>query len=252
MPRASDPKRLFVRGRHPVCRDRPFPDELAALTSRKKPMAFYLCDLVRLVERDFMRDLQRFARGDLVVTLSQPARYRKLPPERQDCMMLVTPVEQLWRVPAFLELDKIRELCASSEFVEDHRSALLGYTRPQRRRWHAYQRHEAHPVLFLYMLLDRAQKADALAHGKRCLGDAGDGVLMAHARRVLRRDAIDLVPSGMTLARFDVDAKTRFALFPDWATNPGLMTRTLKAKELAKLNAGLVQPIRFLTRAGWR
>src|SRR5262249_19506060 len=159
-----------------------------------------------------------------------------IPVDPDDADLFVLRPDQAWRVPA---LAALWETTAGrwSDAAEDQQSLLLGYTPDQRAAWHADRswRHAGPRGIAIYALLAPPDCAALDGFGRRCFAD-GTSVFF-HPTRVLRRDALSLLPRGKTLARAGLELGRL-------VRTPGTVTPVI--------NAGLTSHVQLLTRAGWR
>jgi len=229
---AFDPKTLFEShepSEHDDSdADEPDPEaEIAKVAAGDKAIAMFSGARAELDE------LVTLALESGVMTILQPSH---VPVEPDDADLFVLHAEQAWRVPA---LAALWETTAGrwSEAAEDQQSVLLDYTEEQRADWHAERawREPATAGIAIYALLDAAEVAALDAVGRRIFAD-GTRVFF-HPHLAIRRDAIDHVPRGKTLARAGL---SRGVL----VRSPGMVTPIVNSK--------LTSNVQLLTPAGWR
>lgn len=204
-----------------------FEADVARVAARDKAIAMFSGS------REELDDLLTLALESGLMTIVQPSH---VPVEPDDVDLFVLFADQAWRVPA---LAALWETTAGrwSEAAEDQQSLLLDYSHEQRADWHAERawREPAASGISIYALLDHSAVTNLDAVGRRIFAD-GTRVFF-HPHLVIRRDALDHVPDGKTLARAGL---SRGVL----VRSPGTVTPIV--------NANLTSNVQLLTRAGWR
>jgi hypothetical protein len=201
--------------------------EIEAVADRNKPIAMFSG------ARSELDDLVDVAFEHELTTMMQPSR---IPAAPDDVDLFVLHPDQAWRVPALAALwDTSRGRWTDA--AEDQQSLLLGYSADERTAWQAERswRHAGPRGITIYAVLSAAQSRALDAVGRRCF-PLGTPVFF-HPTRVIRRDALGLIPRGKTLARAGLEV--------------GLLRRTF-ATITPVINAGLTSNVQLLSRAGWQ
>lgn len=200
---------------------------------------------------------EAFDRGLAVTLYNRPIPF---PRDRQEPNVYVLPLDQTWRISA---LNVLRDAAfvdgAWTMAAEAQESQLLGYTSEQRERWLAAFRHRqaAYGCQTMYTLLTDEQRTTVMSLGKRALGPSSEligRVFFFHRdREALKKNAVKLVPKGLTLARVGFDWRAAERLFGSWKKmkRRGLVKATV-TKDFAQVAAESFQSnVQLLSSTGW-
>jgi hypothetical protein len=236
----------------------PFPDELEAVRTGKKPLSFISAPREWVTSStEFARLASNaFERGLTVVLAPEPITDGR-PVERQHVPVFVIRRDQLWRIPAYQTVWRTGfEDGRRSDAAERQVSTLFGYSPAQIDEWLRCQRWQraAYTCMTAYTLVTAEQRRRILALGQRSLGTSDELVgtkLFTDRRAVLRRNAASLVPRGTTLARVGVTWDVGIKLV-SFEKARGLLAHGVVTAELAEpFTRALITDVELLTRRGW-
>lgn len=253
--RKFDPRRLFEPWRY---RDRGLTtyktiDEVYdAVQDRTKGIERLSLPLDHLErgEKWIGDELDHAFRRGLAVVL-KPTGYKR----SIDWYML--PLDQTWRI---LALDVLRDDTGPGwgPAREAHQSLLLGYSKAERTRWLAVQHDDGYWDGYqIFSLLTRAQVKVVNEYGRRCFETAAAMTRMTlfHVvtSRMLRENALDIVPKGLTLARVTVNHRIGGEMSPAFKRDKRNLIEFQPTMKLARrINENLNSNVEFLTARGWR
>lgn len=252
---AFDPRRLFQPWRY---RDR-------GRTTYKNVDEVYdaVRDRIKGIERQSL-PLEHVERGEKWFGDTLDHAFRRglavvlTPTEhRRHAELYVLPLDQAWRI---LALDVLHKDTGPGwgRAREAQESLLLGYSESERARWLAVRNDDRywHGHL-IFSLLTRAQVKVVNAHGRRCFATASamTGMRFFHvvSDRMLRENALSIVPKGFTLARATVTGKIAAEMSQAFKREQRNLIQFQPTTEFARLiNENLNSNVEFLTARGWR
>ena len=262
MARAFDPAVLFetFRSSKHAMKKPPYPTlraELDGVRSGKKAITRHSTSAVDLVhgatEELVMPALRRGLAVALHVRTSQRMSF-----ERQPIGVYVCQLGELWRVPALIAFWEQPLMLGWPDGLEAHESTLLGYSRSQRAEWLEQIKWARNS--YVYTLLSRDQVARVRKLGQRCFGSSDQVTGMKFFMRLdgpLKKTAVALLPTNLTLARTELDAHLLRVLLGDWTKNRpkarrGLYEVRATTKQARDLAEHMHASVELLTRSGWQ
>lgn len=261
MARAFDPSVLFEREKRDprLVAFKSQKDVLDAVASRRKAIwqTGFSMSYVAEGGSEFIDLLEgAFDRG-LAVTLT--SRSKAILRERHEPHVYVLPLDQTWRISA---LEVLREAAYVDGpwtiAAEAQESQLLGYTTKQRTAWLAANRQwqSAFGCKTLYTLLTDEQRTTVVSLGMRALGTSneliGRTLFFHNTRDALKKNAVKLLPKGLTLARVGLEWKATERLFGSWKTMKRGFVKAVVAKSSAQNVADSFRSnVQLLSPKGW-
>lgn len=199
-----------------------------------------------------------FQRGLAVTLYNRSATL--LPPHRREPDVYVLPLDQTWRISA---LNVLKEAALMEGrwtiAAEAQESQLLGYTAEQLKLWlvNIRQRQAAYGCKTVFTLLTEEQRHATMSLGMRALGPSDDligRIFFFHKdREALKKNAVKLVPQGLTLARVGLEWKATKNLFGSLndMKRRGLVKATVTKDSALDVAESLCSNVQLLSSRGW-
>lgn len=230
--------------------------ELEGAESGRKPLSRYSITVDGLAGREGLEYMLLAFEHDLVVTLHRRSRLPNRPFGAQPVTVFTSRPEELWRVPALLTWSRGLGLAPPHRTQGVHESLLLGYSPAQIARW--YRHLDGVEQFCVYTLLSQADRARVNDLGRRCFGSAEELVgttFFMLPNGPLKKNARNLVPKGLTLARTKCNPMLLRALLgdPEGESRRGPLVRVRVSKQQAlAVNRAMRSKVQLLTATGWR